>query len=140
MRVFYFGCVGESGHHLFTDRLRSVYNEGPPWDPLGIGAADGVLAPHVVGCNKRHCRCPNGDEGVAEIHHKDGWTAMAFWDRSVDRRGASNSNFFAEGTHDFAAMLAIAKEKFPAIIGRFQFEIVEHKIARVEQLLLLWKR
>jgi hypothetical protein len=66
-------------------------------------------------------------EGIASIHQKDGWTALSFWDRSIDDRHKSNSNFLAEGTFNFEEMLAISKKHFPEIFERFKFEVVEMK-------------
>lgn len=106
--------------------LRHVYQEGPPWN-IDRGEVDAKIVPHRADCKMRsYCGCGNDEEGRAVIHHKDGWTAMGFWDRSVDTRGGCNSVFFAEGTHDFAGMVAIANEKFPTIMRRFKFEITEH--------------
>jgi hypothetical protein len=72
--------------------------------------------------------CPShsaSPEGVAQLHHKDGWTALAFWDRSVDSRPGSHSTFFTEGTHDFTAMVEICKRDFPEVWARYPFEITE---------------
>jgi hypothetical protein len=126
MKVFYFGCHRQAGHYMFNQQLRSAYPEEPPWS-VDRGEVDAKLSPHESDCKSHHyCRCKQ-DEGKAVIHHKSGWTAMAFWDRSVDSRGGCNSAFFVEGTHNFAEMLAIVKEKFPTIMTRFKFDITEHK-------------
>ncbi len=50
--------------------------------------------------------------------HVQGWTALAFWDRSSDRRGGSNSAILAAGTLDFEAMVAIAADNFPSVWAR----------------------
>jgi len=63
-------------------------------------------------------------EGAALLHYKDGWTALSFWDRSIDKRSGCNSNFFAQGTHTFEEMLEIARAHFPAVMARFTFKIV----------------
>jgi hypothetical protein len=128
MKIFYFGCNRQAGHYLFTKRLVSAYPESPPWS-VDSGEVDGKLPPHEPDCkNHYYCRCQQV-EGVAAIHHKDGWTAMAFWGRSVDDRRGCNSVFFAEGCHDFSGMLTIAKENFPTIMSRFAFAMTEHKLA-----------
>jgi hypothetical protein len=114
MKVYYFGCIDRPGHFMHAphgyDREASAFTKNNPW-----------------GYKIDSRLCPDGPEveGRALVHHKDGWTALSFWDRSVDRRGKCNSNFLAEGTHDFAAMVKIAQEHFPRIMGRFSFPIVE---------------
>lgn len=119
MKVFYFGCWERPGHFMRASgklrysREESDFTYNNPWGYH----IDGGL-------------CPDGPEvqGRALIHHKDGWTAMSYWDRSIDGRGKCNSNFLAEGTLDFAQMLEIAKTHFPSVISRAKFEIVEAKI------------
>ena|ERR1019366_3343006 len=121
MRVYYFGCNEQAGHYMHepnmvhrsvdTERGRFLYDN--PWG-LYI---DGDLCME----GKRQI------EGEALIHHKDDWTAMAFWDRSVDTRPGSNSVFLAEGTFNFDEMMALAKEYFPQVLNRISFTIREAK-------------
>lgn len=120
MKVFHYGCANNrKGHFVHAGKGISQY--GPEVynfcaiNPWGYEIDSGL--------------CPSGPEieGRALVHHKDGWTAMSFWDRSVDKRGKCNSNFFAEGTHTFDEMVAIAKDHFPKIMARFEFPIVEVK-------------
>jgi hypothetical protein len=59
------------------------------------------------------------------VTHKDGWTAIAFWDRSLDKRPGSSSAFILEGTHSFEDMLETAREKFADIFARLTFEITK---------------
>jgi hypothetical protein len=113
MKMYYFGCVGKSGHYMFQPsdsypKQDHTFTRDNPW---GYQVDSGL--------------CPSGPqvEGRAMIHHKDGWTALSFWDRSVDRRSGSNSNFLAEGTFTFAEMVEFAKERFPKIMARFAFTI-----------------
>ena len=120
MRVYYFGCWDEQKGHFFhhPDGRRDYEREGKhklmPW-----AAVDGCLCPGYRGPYE------NGPqvEGEAALHHKEAWTALAFWDRSMDSRGGCNSVFFAEGTYNTAEMIKIAKEKFPSIWARFSFEV-----------------
>lgn len=113
-RVFYFGCCSESGHYLWRPGPRpylcdgATLRHGQPWGAR-IDASLCVRGVQV--------------EGLALIHHKDGWTALAFWDRSVDTRPGSNSVFLADGTHTFDQMVAIAKEHFPTVWQRFKFDV-----------------
>jgi hypothetical protein len=119
--MYYFGCVHRPGHYFFDINLTTIWEDNNliPWKEI-----DGKLAPHKEGCTEKyHCKCMSSEEGISTIHHKDGWTALSFWDRSVDERPASNSAFFAEGTFTFEKMLELAKTNFPDIVGRFNFEI-----------------
>jgi hypothetical protein len=83
-------------------------------NPWGL-KIDGSLAPDAIG----------QIEGLALLHHKDGWTAVAFWDRTGDHRGGSNSVFLAKGEFTFDEMLDLAREAFPEIMKTFKFKIVE---------------
>lgn len=112
-RAFYFGCGDEAGHYLFNHRMR---RERWPWSggasPFPWDRIDGRLNPE------------REVEGQALLHHKDGWTALAFADRTVDRRPGSNSTFIFEQILDFEGALAEARRVFPKIVERVAFEIV----------------
>ena len=111
---------------MFNKQLRHDHNHVCPWKDHEIDAA---LQPHRKGCDKHaYCGCGSLPEGQALVHHKDGWTALSFWDRSVDKRGGCNSNFFFEGTFDFAQMIELAKANFPTVWSRYTFQIIEAKI------------
>jgi len=114
-KAYYFGYDGR-GHHLLNDDFEAVqYKWGDPGlTPWGTHP-DGTLAPKGAQI-----------EGEALLHQKDGWTALAFWDRSGDSRGNSNSAFFIEGTYTFDEMLALCKERFALLFQqriRSKFEI-----------------
>ena len=105
MKVYYFGCFDEVGHYLYYPDGRSVYErDATPWSWPAI---DGSLAPEGQQV-----------QGLALLHKKDGWTAIAFWDRTFDSRGNSNSAFLAEGDFTFEEMLELAKKYFPAQVKR----------------------
>lgn len=115
--IFYFGCWHDVGHfmrapnkHADSHREAAEFAWKNPWSH----DIDGRL-------------CPDGSqiEGRALIHHKEGWTALSFWDRSVDKRRGSNSNFLAKGDHSFETMLTLAEEYFPDILKRYSFQIVD---------------
>lgn len=109
-KMYYFGCVGQPGHFMHRPGGRRDWDADTPWGRT----PDGTL-------------CPAGGkqvEGVALIHHKDGWTALSFWDRSVDQRGGCNSNFFVAAELSFDEMVAQAKERFPQVWHRFNFDVV----------------
>jgi len=129
MKVFYFGCCrGESGHfwHLHPDRSWETRLELEP-----LGCIDGVYAPRV-GPDRRarpdlmETR-PEAPQGQAALVHVKGWTVLAYWDRSQDTRGASNSAFAVEGEHSFEDLLAAAKEQWPWVFERQKFTVAAYK-------------
>jgi hypothetical protein len=67
---------------------------------------------------------PEAPQGQADLVFVDGWTVIAYWDRSQDTRGASNSAFAAEGRHSFAELLTAAKEQWPWVFERQKFAVV----------------
>jgi hypothetical protein len=117
--VFYFGCVQTSGHFLWDTSFRTLSARTTPW---GNGI-DGKLCPGTVDRRLGCVPTEEQEQGRAVLHHRDGWTALAFWDRSVDERGGSNSVFVARGTFTADEMIAKAREAFPRIWARFGFEV-----------------
>lgn len=113
--VYHFGYRQGGGHFLFNASYRHVDPSILPWPDI-----DGTLCP--VG--------PSGPEGIALLHHKDGWTAIAFWDRSGDSRPASNAAFFVKGDRSFITIMMLAKRHFPKVWARFTFNVVEALHAR----------
>lgn len=115
--MFYFGPWDSAGHHLYDENGRSVRNRGSfPWNEWdSANGIDGKLQPETEGYYQV--------EGVAAIHHKDGWTALSFWDRTVDTRYGCNSNYFAEGVFTFDEMVEMAKTRFAARWDKMNFEV-----------------
>jgi len=128
--MFYFGPWDGAGHYLHDERGHHIWGEAKGSLPWG-DEADGNLQPHFDNCArkrssyKRYCSCGSGPEGVAIIHHKNGWTALSFWDRSVDTRGNCNSTYFAEGTFTFDEMVVMAKERFAYRWNKMPFQVVD---------------
>lgn len=118
--MYYFGCRDELGHLFWKSSERVFFRVMENISPWGV-QIDGKLAPAVR--NKRGYIEREEAQGVCALHHKKGWTAIAFWDRSIDDRGASNSVFMVEGIYDFDAMVEMAKEQYPDIMRRFKFEL-----------------
>jgi hypothetical protein len=119
--MYFFGVwTGDrAGHYLYDQNGRPVWGNGIlPWR-----AIDGVLQPNA---HDPYVFVPMAQQvqGEAMLHHKGGWTALCFWDRSEDRRAGCNANFFAKGTHDFAQMVHLSKNAFPDIWRRFTFDVV----------------
>lgn len=102
-KVFY-GCIGGVGHYWWPYKeRRSLYRPSSlPWERV-----DGALTPTTT-----------TKQGTARLHHKDGWTALAVHDYSVDRRPGSNSNFFIHADLDLDEMLFSIVEFWPEVAGR----------------------
>lgn len=122
--LLFFGVVTGhgAGHHLWASSpMRWV----PPTAlPLALQRLDAVWtapsprSPDQVRDRWRE-RGPE-TEGMAYLHHVEGWTVVAWWDRSEDHRGGSNAAFLARGTHTLDAMLALARRAFPREMRRME--------------------
>ena len=110
-KLFYFGCLGHTGHYLHDVWHRKAWSQEQrlPWAPI-----DAALTPDL----------PTEPQGIAAIHHKDGWTAVAFWDRSVDKRGKSNSAFFVAEETSFEHVMELAHLYFAPVMRRLPFDVV----------------
>ena len=123
--VLYFGCIERAGHYLWsregtgrpcTDRRDRELAQR-------LGGLDGALCWNSKSDRYSH-ECDE-TEGLAFVTHREGWTALAFWDRSVDGRGACNSAFLAEGTLTCAQIVRHARQRWPEVWARFSFDVVE---------------
>lgn len=155
MRVYFFGCWNEPGHHL--------WGPGGRWLPRheqsvfeGECNLDGTLAPRRMGRDRRRgagylppgslCWAGQGrtaeertgirldsveyEQGQYLHHHLDnGFTALAWWDGCQgDKRGGCSSTILLDGRHDAPAMLAALAEHFPHVLAnlkRCDVELVE---------------
>lgn len=118
--AYYFGCWGQPGHywrHPTNPLMKERDIEARVPEPFRRGRIDSGFCPGAVKGSAFDRTRPEV-EGEAALHHVDGWTVLAWWDRSVDRRGACNSNVVARGTFDFAAMLEVLKRQFPGVAAR----------------------
>ena len=131
-RMLYFGQWDQAGHYLVNETGHDVYGERRGNFPWSEGEIDGNLQPWSDGSHGHHGypRKAEAAQGVALIHHKNGWTALSFWDRSVDHRGACNSNYFAEGIFTFEEMVAMAKERFAFRWKKQMFQVVEAVVGK----------
>lgn len=124
--IYYFGCWMESGHYLWRAEGRSARHGEDrvlPWPQL-----DGTLPPADRRPVRKEGSYPEVEreapQGHAALHHKGGWTAISFWDRSVDSRPGSSSTFFIRGLHTWDDAVRIAKAAYPRTWGRFKFPVV----------------
>lgn len=99
------------GHFLYRPDGRTVWSEDRLLPSAWVGRLDGGLCP----------RDEAQTEGRAALLRKDGWTAIAFWDRTADRRMNSNSVFLMRGELSFDEMVTAARGAFPSIWARFPF-------------------
>jgi hypothetical protein len=123
-RHMYWGCLNNrSGHCLIgTADYRVSYHRHPaPWK-----AFDGTLCVGVGHVSRPEFTDREKQiEGAALLHHLDDWTALAFWDRSIDSRYGSNSAFLLEGRFTFDEACRVAREAFPRVWARYKFEVVD---------------
>jgi hypothetical protein len=102
----YFGCHQAAGHYLWQPGMHKIYRIGAE----SFDWVDGAL-------------CPRGPEVpyVAAFTRLGGWgySAISFWDYTVDKRGKSNSNFLAASlTVEPNGMLKQSKVIFPEVWAR----------------------
>lgn len=117
---YYFGCHLQSGHYFWKPGMKKT-NLGyrDMVNDLPFSDIDGGLAP---------AKGEGQIEGIAKLSHKDGWTALAFWDRSVDHRPGSHSTFlFHAAELPFAVALALARETYPEVFARITYDIKEYR-------------
>lgn len=119
-KLFYFGPLDEAGHYLWDQSHRRLWPEMVgPWR---LGELDGGLCPNVHQ-DAVWKRTGPEIEGDAILHHKDGWTALAFWDRSVDTRPACCSVYVANATLTFKEIVELAQDAFKTRWERMKFEV-----------------
>lgn len=124
--AYYFGCWREAGHYLWKPGMSHAWDDERggvlPWKRVdGCFAPAERRRPDSSGTRTVNKEAP---QGHAALVHDGGWTVIAFWDRSVDKRGGCNSNFFIRGTHPWEDAVRIARHHFPDVWGRLPFEVV----------------
>ena len=128
-KVYYFGVAnGDCGHFCYekpwTQIGYSTRNTFSPWKYYDL---DGKLAP-VLNPEKANPETnkyyyldrKEAPQGQVKVHHKDGWTALSFWDRTQDPRGASNSSFLIDKIVDFKEGIELAQASWPQLFKRFE--------------------
>lgn len=115
LEVWSFGCIGEPGHYLRRPNGRHEWNEkAQPWG----WKLDGGL------CEGNPC---GPLDGKTWEHHKDGWTAVALWDRSGDSRGASCTVFLVHAEATTEQIIAAARIQWPQIFNRRGFPLANNE-------------
>lgn len=123
MTAYYFGCWKEAGHFFWVPGMRHLPRSVGRWypDTPWENQIDGKLTPGKRGHNGRLIsHRPPPPQSQAALHHKDGWTALAMHDYSVDSRGASNAAFFFDEILDAGEACAKAAFTFPEVWARIE--------------------
>ena len=124
--MYFFGPWEQAGHFLFNERGQEQWGKKSviPWT---LGQMDGGLQPHLCGREETGKPCGRGTcapQGIASVHHKDSWTALAFWDSSVDKRGGCVSVYLARGDFDFTQIVEMAKTRFAKRWNKMPFTVI----------------
>jgi hypothetical protein len=109
-KLFFHGCVKEAGHYLFTEHGNRLNYKAT--NELGFHSfvLDGALIPK-----------DETKEGICFLSCINGWTIVAFNDRSVDSRMSSNACFLYEGNVPFTIVLAEAKSRMKWFFDRINY-------------------
>lgn len=104
-----------SGHALHNINGKRIFEDEFlfPWSE---DVLDNEFLPEVIGGQPQ-------PEGIATLIQEEGWTVLAFWDRSGDDRFGSRTLFVLEGTHHFLNALLISRTLFPKVFDRIEFQI-----------------
>lgn len=134
--VGYFGCLFGQGHYLHG--TSGPESRSPTLHmPWGLHELDTTLCPDYAPSGKSvavRLLASHQEPYRALLHHRKGWTAVSFWDRTSDTRFNSNSTFVAEGDFSFEDMLAMARTRFRTVMERYracgvQISLITHPAA-----------
>lgn len=117
--AYFFGCWRDVGHYWWRPVGGGRFTLGVEkisWREFEYGCPTDQPWGHVDG--KLYPR-PSG-QSEAALHHKDGWTALAMVDRTVDSRPGSNSVFMFHATLDFDQAVDAARAHFPGVVERIE--------------------
>jgi hypothetical protein len=114
-KLLYFGCIRESGHFLWqTERYHHHARQTaaliPGLNPRVLEVLDGVFTPWIE--NGREI------EGLYQESIVPPVRIVAWWDRSIDTRGACNSALVGFGFASAEEMLDAAAIQFPSVMAR----------------------
>lgn len=113
IEVFFHGCLGQPGHYIHTKKTELDY----PAIPWRHKLDSGLLTDNYYGADTT----PNGLTTFVTL---DGWSALAFWDRSGDGRPGSNSVFFCHALVSPEELLGLAREQWPSVFDRPRFPVL----------------
>ena len=108
--ILYFGCLDEPGHYLHSKRQSRMHCDATPW---GYDIDGKILE------GSKSYR-----EGIPVRAERDGWTAVDFWDNSVDSRPGSHSCFLCAATLTTDELLVLARAQWPEVFARRRFPVL----------------
>lgn len=120
-RAHYFGFERFSGHFFQTKDGKSSLS-GCQVDSDFIESWDALIDGGLL----RNGRVPDQPDGrVKCVPAKGPWIAFVWWDRSGDKRGASNSGFYVHGFEweDRQAAFEFACAQWPDVVARQLFPL-----------------
>ena len=123
-RMFYFGPYARSGHFFFYEdgqEVMRVEREKIEWKDYEV---DGTMQPGRVQWRKHWIQKGPMVQGQALLHHRNGWTALSFWDCTIDTRPNCTSTYIAEGMFTFEQMVAMASARFAERWNKMKFKVV----------------
>lgn len=120
-QAVYFGYKNGGGHFLqVPDRYGYPDPKDIPTFPWSIGLLDGGLL--------QNGKVPDMPDGrvFSTCGGTPLWIAFFWWDRSGDKRGASNSGFYVQGfeLNDKQAAFDYACSIFPDVVARQKYPLV----------------
>lgn len=117
-QIYYMGTgLHTSGHYLHRQGMETIWRPPPSFPLQKHETLDSTFAP-----GRPDAEAP---QGQASLWHGYGWTILSFWDRSgPDNRSGCNSTFAMEGIEDFESACSRAREAFPEVWARMDFEVV----------------
>ena len=113
---FVFTSTGGPHHELLTTSLEPV----PLFPKRDLTDIPDVIAQGIDG----GFLPDTNTEGIAKVQVMEGFTVVAFADRSADRRAGSHSTFVLSGVYPAETGIARAQELFPDIWSRYTFNVV----------------
>lgn len=130
MTAYFFGVWPgrTAGHdcHLPGGQSAPRGSNPSPWGATGSYPIAGMKCYPYMGC-KLVGGFPDAfapePEGVRYHDQRDGWTLVAWWDRSGDRRGGSVAAFAFDETLTPDAAEARARELFPSVWQRIDLHL-----------------
>lgn len=130
MTIYYFGCgPHNAGHYYWSSDGSSTARDIGPW---GF-TVDGGLQPRIGPDQRKRPDQSDyraeAEEGLCVLHRKDGWTCVAWWDRSRDTRGKSCSALLMKGDSvSFTQMINFGRDAFPWVFARMKFVLREVRL------------
>ncbi len=116
--ILYFGAIRVAGHYLHSKRDPHIDYDSTPWR---YDLDQGIVED------------PDQIDGKLYLKKKDGWTALGFWDRSVDSRPGSNSVFLVAKDWTAEQILKEAELQWPEVCGRKGFPIRKCNVIETEE-------